>query len=254
MSRIVVEHQNQILVISLNRTEKRNALTNDMYDDMAIALEQAAQDSQCKAVLIQGFGEAFTAGNDLAQFANAEDEENVGETVRFMHALMECPVPVVAKVHGMAVGIGTTLLLHCDLVYASTDTTFSMPFINLALVPEYASSWMLPRLVGHRKAAEWLMLGKPFGPEEAKHFGLINEVFEEPQLSEEVNKVLQTLCSKPALAMKRTKALMKTDLEDVQVHMSDELDVFASQLSTEPAKEAFAAFLEKRLPDPTKFR
>lgn len=254
MSNIRVEQNQLVLTITFNRPDKRNAISPDMYEQAAIALESAVDNDDVKAVLIQGEGEHFTAGNDLSHFAKVEDEEHVAETVRFMQALMHCPVPVVAKVKGQAVGIGTTMLLHCDFIYCSTSAIFCMPFINLALVPEFAASWILPKLAGHPKASEWLMLGEPFGANEALQYGLVNKVLDDDELDTVVQTVVQKLASKPKLAMRHTKALLKQDLETVKLHMADELDVFFSQLGTVAAKEAFAAFLEKRAPDPTKFK
>ncbi|WP_088329052.1 enoyl-CoA hydratase [Lacimicrobium sp. SS2-24] len=254
MSHIIIQHTNQVLEIVLNRAEKKNALTHAMYEEMADALEQAAESEDLRAVLIRAQGSDFTAGNDLSDFANATGPEQVEQTVRFMTALMKCPLPVVAQVQGLAVGIGTTLLLHCDLVYCADNVRFSMPFIDLALVPEYASSYLLPRLAGHRKAAQWLMAGEPFGTDDAVQFGLINQAMEEQVLNDRVQKVLKNLVSKPRQAMKLTKLLMKTSHQEVTRHMHNELDLFIKQLKSEPAKEAFAAFLEKRKPDPSRYR
>lgn len=253
MSLIKIEQQQQVLVISLNRPHKMNALTFEMYVQMAEAIEQASQDSQLKAVLLKGEGESFTAGNDLQDFAGSTEKQQLADTERFMHALKDCLLPVVAQVHGLAVGIGTTLLLHCDLVYCSDDSKFVLPFINLALVPEYASSYLLPKIAGHRKASEWLMLGEPFGAKEAVDFGLVNQSTEADELQELVQRVLAKIVAKPRQAMAQTKALMKYDHQRVNQHMNKELDVFVAQLGTEAAKEAFSAFLEKRKPDPAKY-
>lgn len=254
MPLILKEINNECMVISINRPEKRNALNNEMYQAMADALNEAAVNEQIKAVLLRSEGEHFTAGNDLAQFANVSDEDHLGETAAFMEALRKLPMPIVAQVKGMAVGIGTTLLLHCDLVYCDETAIFSLPFINLALVPEYASSLLLPTLVGHRKAAQWLMLGESFGAEDALKTGLINEIIATDKLQLHCQNILQTLCSKPRLAMLHTKALMKSNTEQIKMQMNDEMDVFVSQLNTDAAQEAFAAFLEKRPPNSEKYR
>lgn len=253
MSNILIEQIQHVLTITISRADKYNALTPAMYDAMADAL-QSATDKETKVVLLQGEGPHFTAGNDLSHFASVEDEEHVAETVRFMHALMDCPVPVVAKIKGQTVGIGTTMLLHCDFVYSDNSAHLCMPFINLALVPEFASSWILPARVGHAKAAEWLMLGEPIGADEAFQYGLINKVLPENELDEYVSAIVHKLACKPGIAMRHTKALLKQNMETVKLHMADELDVFFGQLNTEAAKEAFAAFLEKRSPDPQKFK
>ncbi|GGD68881.1 enoyl-CoA hydratase [Lacimicrobium alkaliphilum] len=253
MTEILIQQKNQVLEIIFNRADKKNALTHVMYEKMAVALEQASSSSEIRAVLFKGEGKDFTAGNDLNDFANASGPEQVEQTVRFMTALMKCPLPVVAQVQGMAVGIGTTLLLHCDLVYCADNTRFSMPFIDLALVPEYASSYLLPRLVGHRKAAQWLMAGEPFDAAEAEQVGLINQALPPEELEQKVDNVLRNLVGKPKQAMKLTKLLMKTSHQEVTRHMHNELDLFIKQLKSDAAKEAFAAFLEKRKPDPSRY-
>lgn len=250
MSYIQHHIEHQVLHIQMNRPQKKNALSFQMYADMADLLLSVEQMPEVRAVLIKGDGRDFTAGNDLADFASAPGHEQLAPTVRFMNALMTCPLPVVAQVQGLAVGIGTTMLLHCDLVYCSEDSRFCLPFIDLALVPEYASSYLLPRLVGHRKAAEWLMLAEPFDAHEALHVGLVNKVLPSQTLQEEVNHVLGKLVSKPRQAMAFTKSLLKANHDEVAEHMNDELDLFIEQLGTPAAKEAFAAFIEKRRPDP----
>ncbi|MCY7297004.1 enoyl-CoA hydratase [Alteromonas sp. a30] len=253
MSNIQIQLEQQILTITMARADKYNALTPQMYGAMANALESVKEENKAKAVLIQGEGKHFSAGNDLSTFASIDKEDTSSETVRFMNALMDCPVPVVAKVRGQAVGIGTTLLLHCDLVFADDSATLCMPFINLALVPEFAASWVLPKLSGHVKAAEWLMLGEPIPAQEAYQYKLVNRIVEAEKLDSHVDAIMTKLALKPGLAMRHTKALLKHEQESVKAHMAEELDIFFSQLTTEPAKEAFAAFLEKRAPDPKKF-
>ena len=167
---------------------------------------------------------------------------------------MKCELPVIAKVRGLAVGIGTTMLLHCDFVYCDESAKFIMPFIDLGLVPEYASSYILPRLAGHRKASEWLMLGKPFTGEEALQFGIATQVFPQKQLDSMVDKVATALCSKPKSALRHTKRLMKSDAHAVERHVNEELDYFIQAMQSEPAQEAFSAFLDKRPINPEKFK
>lgn len=254
MANISVTAADFILSISMNRPEKRNAFTPEMYLTMANALEAVSSDESIKVVVIEAQGEHFSAGNDLSTFASIEEEEQMAETVQFMHALMDCPVPVVAKVRGQAVGIGTTLLLHCDLVFCDSSAQFCLPFINLALVPEFASSLLLPQRAGYAKAAQWLMTGEPFDAEEAKQGQLVNQIVAAEELDHKVSDMAKRLASKPRAAMRKTKALMKQGTELVKSHMGDELDVFFNQLTTEPAKEAFAAFLERRAPDPAKYQ
>lgn len=243
-----------ILTLTLNRPEKRNALSSTMYQALADELLKVTLDSEVKAVCIEGSGGHFTAGNDLSQFAGVESRDELKATEQFMLALMDCPAPVVAKVEGMAIGIGTTMLLHCDFVYCAKNTMFSLPFVNLALVPEYASSKLLPEIVGPKKAAEWLMLGDTFGAEEALNAGLINGICEENDLESTCGQVLNKLVSKPKMAMRHTKALMKKNADEIKVRMNDELALFVPQLKSEAAREAFNAFLQKRKPDPARYR
>jgi enoyl-CoA hydratase/carnithine racemase len=253
MKDILVVQQDAVLTITINRPTKKNALTKDMYAAMADALESANASSDTKVVLIQGEGDDFTAGNDISMFVGVTGKESTNETVRFMKALACSPLPIVAKVHGAAVGIGTTLLLHCDFVYCADDTYFSLPFINLALVPEFGSSTILPNLAGHRKAAEWLMLGEPFGAEEALAHGIANKAAPLLQLDDICHKTVKKLVGKPREALRKTKALMKPGYDDLMVHIEEELNVFAAQLVSDSAKEAFDAFLNKRKPDFSQF-
>lgn len=253
MNNINVTRQDALLIIELARADKKNALTRQMYQQMALALERAGQDSDVAAVVIKGQGDCFTAGNDLADFAANQDGDHVAETVYFMQALMACPLPVIAQVHGLVVGIGTTMLLHCDLVYCAEESRFILPFINLGLVPEFASSYLLPKLVGHHKACEWLMLGEPFSALEAYHFGLVNEVLAPEKLEQKVLSVAKKLCDKPRRAMAHTKALLKNQQNRTQMQMNEELDLFVQCLKSTAAQEAFDAFLQKRPVDKTKF-
>ena len=254
MSNIQINTIKQTLRICLSRPNKRNALTAAMYADLASALRQASGSKEHRAVLLEGAGMHFTAGNDLADFAQIKGQQDATATFEFMHALMECPLPVVVKVRGQAVGIGTTLLLHSDLAYCTPDATFSMPFSTLGLVPEYAASRILPRMLGQQKAAELLMLGKPFSAKEALAMGFVNDIVPPEQCDAYVDDILAQLVAKPAQAMALTKSLMKSDSHAVQAHMHRENEIFFERLTSEPAREAFAAFLEKRAPDPAKYR
>ena len=254
MSHVSTEIRQQCLTITLNRTDKKNALTCDMYQEMANAILGVRNDSDTKVVLIKGEGDCFTAGNDIGDFAQQQDNAQVPETSAFMHALAECRLPVIAQVHGLAVGIGTTLLLHCDFVYATPDTRFVLPFINLGLVPEYASSYLLPRVAGHIKAAEWLMLGEPFSAEEAYHFGLLTKVVKQEEMQQTVQSTVDKLVAKPSFSLKQTKALLKGNEERTKQQMNEEFDIFLEALGTTAAQEAFDAFLKKRPINPEKFK
>lgn len=254
MSHVSIQQQGGVLTVTLARADKKNALTRQMYQAMADGIEGVKHDHSVKVVLLKGEGSCFTAGNDISDFANREDGEHVGETAAFMQALKNCQKVVVAQVHGLAVGIGTTMLLHCDLVYCSPETKFVLPFINLGLVPEYASSYLLPRLAGRRKASEWLMLGEPFTAQEAAHFGLVTSIVESDQMSSTIESVCQRLVAKPAFALHQTKSLLNNEVDAIDQQMSLELDIFIEAMGTDAAQEAFDAFLHKRPIDPAKFK
>lgn len=254
MSHIITEIRQHCLTITLSRKDKKNALTREMYQDMANSLIAIKNDGLTKAVIIKGDGDCFTAGNDINDFAKQGDNAEVPETAAFMRALAACEVPVIAQVHGLAVGIGTTLLLHCDFVYATPDTLFVLPFINLGLVPEYASSYLLPKIVGHIKASEWLLLGEPFGASEAHQFGLLTAIVEQSAIDEKVNQTAEKLIAKPSFSLRQTKSLLKGDADDVSQQINEEFDIFLEALGRGAAKEAFDAFLNKRPINPEKFK
>lgn len=254
MSNVIVEQENGVLTLTMDRADKKNALTRQMYQRMADALVEANTDESVKVVKLAAHGDCFTAGNDIADFAHQDDGHHVSEVSDFMRALINCAHPVVAQVHGMAVGIGTTMLLHCDLVYCEPQARFVMPFINLGLVPEFASSYILPRMAGHRKASEWLLLGNPFDAAEAMQFGLVNEVVDADTLAAKVHEVCTALAAKPAYALRQSKVLLTTDKEAIEQHMIEEMDVFLKAMDTEAAQEAFEAFLHKRPINPAKFK
>ncbi len=242
---IQVEHKSGQCVISLNRPEKKNALMPSMYEDIANAISEASTRDDCCLILLRGNGEDFTAGNDISTFASAT-EEGINKTIAFMRALMLCKLPVVAEVKGNAIGIGTTLLLHCDFVVASSNTHFMMPFINLGLLPEYASSYILPKTSGYLNAAKWLMLGAPFNANEALNANVVTYVCEPEELTNAVNEVCGQLLNRPRSALIQTKALLKNNSQDIADHMDIELKQFAKALQSDSAKEAFDAFLSKR--------
>jgi enoyl-CoA hydratase/carnithine racemase len=243
---------NDVLRIQINRPEKKNALIPSMYLALAEAIEGAAA-CEAKVVLIEGAQGVFTSGNDVSEFAQSTNKEEINETYSFMLALLHCPLPVVAKVEGLAIGIGTTLLLHCDFVLAHKNTKFAMPFINLGLVPEYASSYIIPRMSGHLLAAELLMLGEVFTAEKALSAGLINSIHDS-DLEKATQTLLSKLRNKPVDALKQTKALLKNDMPNIKAHIDEELKWFVKAMQTEAAKEAFSAFIEKRPVDTQKFK
>lgn len=250
---IRTSRQGSTLEITLDRPERKNAISIDMYIALTEALLGASADPAVRSVLITGAEGCFTSGNDLADFSKVADvgsEDNVIYT--FLRQLADFPKPVVAAVDGVAVGIGTTLLLHCDLAYCSVESTFRLPFVNLGLCPEYASTYLLPRLVGHVKAAEWLLLGEEFSSSQARAAGLLNAVVEDPLA------VAREQCAKlgiqPPEAVRTTKALLKKPIRKrVEQVMSDELHHFAQALRGEEFKEAVSAFFDKRQPDFSQF-
>ncbi|SHH08324.1 Enoyl-CoA hydratase/carnithine racemase [Marisediminitalea aggregata] len=254
MSEIQIISQQAVTEIVINRPEKKNALTREMYKTMGDAIIEADASEACKVVVIRANGDIFCAGNEISGFANHGKEPHLAETVGFMKALTNCKKPVIAEVSGLAVGIGTTMLLHCDLVYCATGTRFVLPFINLGLVPEYASSYIIPRMAGRRRASEWLMLGEPFSAQDASDFGLVTKIVEPDALRDTVSDVAKKLAAKPKFALLQTKALLNNEAEDIQQHMDYELDIFIEAMGTDAAQEAFDAFLHKRPINPEKFK
>jgi enoyl-CoA hydratase/carnithine racemase len=246
---IVTDRDGAVLTITMNRPEKKNALTHAMYDAMADALSIAVSDAQIRVILITGSGDAFTAGNDLGDFLNAPPTGTDSPVLRFLRALSAAEKPVVAAVNGIAVGIGTTMLLHCDLVYAARSAVFSAPFVNLALVPEAASSLLLPRRIGHAKAAELFLMGGRMDAGQAEASGLVAALFDDAALGEEARRRARALAARAPSAVRATKALMKRGEEPIAERMRAEAVQFSEQLKSAELKEAIEAFTEKRAPD-----
>jgi len=250
---IVVSVQDRVLHLRLDRLEKKNALTRGMYLGMVDAVRQAEADPAVRVLLITGSEECFTAGNDLADFANAQPGES-SPAILYLEALAAAQKPVIAAVGGVAVGIGTTMLLHCDLVYATTDARFQLPFVNLGLCPEAGSSVLLPGLMGHRRAAELLFLGEPFSAERARDLGIVNAVVQANELLAAAKTKAQALAEKPPSALRVTKSLLKQPVTPaVAEAMKRETGQFAALLQGPEAKEAMAAFFERRKPDFSRF-
>lgn len=247
MQHIVIEQNEHIITLIINRPEKKNALTRDMYLSLANAINYAGHDEQARVIVIKGTNGVFTAGNDIHDFilATQQTDTEVNETEQFMRALMECELPIIAEVDGLAMGIGATLLLHCDFVYCSQNTILKTPFINLGLVPEYASSYIMPRLMGHVKAAEWLLLGESMTAESAKQMGMVNDVLDAEMLVEKVAQTAQKLASLPQSALQQSKQLMKSNATAINDHMYAELKIFIAAMQSEEAKEAFNAFVHR---------
>ena len=251
---IQVTQQDKVLRVSLNRPERKNALSLAMYAALADVLQAAGQDRSLRVVVLEGSQGVFTSGNDLLDFMNEPDIHESHPTVRFMTSLQNCPKPVVAVVQGHAVGIGTTLLLHCDLVYAAEDAKLQLPFVNLGLCPEYASSYLLPRLMGQQKAAELLLLGESFSGKEAAAMGFVNAAVPSLELAHFAEGKIQRLASQPPAAVRLSKALLKqTQQTAVNTALAAEFVGFAESLKSDECRESVTAFFEKRAPDFSRF-
>ncbi|MEQ7872380.1 enoyl-CoA hydratase-related protein [Sphingomonas sp. ASV193] len=256
MSEVRVErrHNGAQLAITLARPAARNAITVAMYAAMADAIEGAASDPAVRLVTIEGEGVDFTAGNDLADFLRAMPRPGSGEDIpvwRLLRALALNEVPIVAAVHGNAVGIGTTLLLHCDLVLAEEGSRFVMPFVDLGLVPEAASSLILPRLAGRRAAARHLLLGEPFGAEEALRIGVASHLVGKGALAAALDRLVAAMLDKPPEAMRQTQRLLRAvNRDEIVERMNRENGHFAERLQSEEVKNAIAAFFAARAKPP----
>ena len=244
---ILLHRERGLLTLTLNRPDKKNALTRAMYAQLAHALRDADQDPEINAVLICGSADCFTAGNDIADFLQAPPNSLDSPVFHFMLALLDCRKPVIAAVAGAAVGIGTTLLLHCDLVYVSRDARLRMPFVNLGLCPEFGSSLILPRLLGHAKAAELLLLGEGFSGEQAAAWGLASEAMGSGEAAlakaREVGLRFETL-SADAVAI--SKQLMKApDREQLRRVIEEEGALFVQRLKSPEAVAALSGFINR---------
>jgi len=243
----------RVLSIRMDRPEKKNALTRTMYIAMTDALRQAEANAAVRAILITGTADCFTAGNDLVDFANAAPGES-SPAIAFLQTLAAAEKPVVAAVNGTAIGIGTTMLLHCDLVYAASSARFQLPFVNLGLCPEAASSFILPRMMGHHRAAELLFLGAPFGAGTARELGIVNEVYADRDLLVEAKSKAAQLAEKPPAALRITKALLKHTTAGAKAEaMEREAKQFLMLLQGPEAREAMTAFMQRRKPDFSNF-
>jgi enoyl-CoA hydratase/carnithine racemase len=245
---VLVERDGPVQIIRMNRPEKKNALTLDMYGAMADALAAGEADDGIGVQVMAGSGTDFTAGNDLNDFLRITRLAGT-PLERFLLALAGSRKPVLAAVKGAAIGIGSTMLLHCDLVVAARSTRFQFPFVNLGLVPEAGSSLLLPRLAGHQRAAELLLLGDPFDAEKAREIGMITAVAPDGEEEVQALALAARLAQKPWGAVRRTKALMKGPAEEVLARIDREARVFEEALSSAELREAVAAFLERRPPD-----
>ena len=245
MTEVLATRDSSILNISLNRPEKQNAITRDMYQFMADQLKEANGDFGVRAVLITHEGPHFTAGNDLFDFLNAPPLEPGSPVMQFLEQIHTFSKPLLAAVSGNAVGIGTTMLMHCDVVVSSPTTKFSMPFVNLGLVPEAGSSILFPRLAGYQRASQIFLTGEPFDSAFAKEIGLIAEISDQPR--SKATEYATKIASQPPNAVIQTKALLKSELHDkVSAVMRAEGELFQMALQSDEAREAFMNFLAKK--------
>jgi enoyl-CoA hydratase/carnithine racemase len=250
---IVTEIDAGVQTIRINRPDKKNALTRAMYAAMADAIVGADANSMVRVSILTGTADSFTSGNDLNDFLAGGATEGESPVQRFLAALLGAKKPLVAAVNGIAVGVGVTMLLHCDLVYAGESATFQLPFVNLGLVPEAASSLLLPGLVGHQRAAELFLLGERFDARRAEAIGIVNAVHADAALSAIVLEQARKLAAKPPTAVRLTKALMRSGSARLAEQMREEGEHFARQLNSAEAREAMLAMLERRKPDFSRF-
>jgi enoyl-CoA hydratase/carnithine racemase len=249
MDEILTECSDGILRIELNRPSKKNALTSAMYMALADAFDESAKDETVKVVLWHGAGDSSCAGNDMDDFLRHPPGSGESPQSRLMRALIAFDKPLIAAVHGAAIGGGTTMLTHCDLVYAGESARFHTPFTNLALVPEFGSTFSMPARTGHIRAAEIILLASPFDAKRAMELGFVTQVVPDEKLLSTATDTARALAAKPSIALQATKRLMKQPfLEALTAAITAENAEFSARVRSADAKEAFAAFLEKRPP------
>jgi 1,4-dihydroxy-2-naphthoyl-CoA synthase len=245
MTEILISQEERVLTLTFNRPTKMNALTRAMYAGLAKGLNEAAGDFGVRAVILTSEGDHFTAGNDINDFMDNPPTSDDSEVAQFLAALLNFPKPLIAAVKGNAVGVGTTMLLHCDVVVAAPSASFSMPFASLGLVPEAGSSFLFPQLVGYQRAAKIFFTGESFGPDEALEMGLIAEI--NPDVLAAATKIAQHIAEQPPQAIINTKALLKArNHESVAAVMKAEFEIFAMALQSDEAMEAFMKFMAKK--------
>ena len=253
MSEIQTERSESILRITVNRPAKKNAMTSAMYNDLADVFNEAAKDESVRVVIWDAAGDSFSAGNDVEDFLKNPPGPGESPQARLGNALLNLDKPVIAVVKGAAVGGGTTLLTHCDFVFAGESAKFQIPFVNLGLVPEFGSSWSLAARSGYLRAAELFMLGQPFKAELAAEIGLVTRVVPDSELSATAKETAEKLAAKPIGALRATKKLLKrSSRQQVEEAIEAEVEEFSARVRSAEVREVFTAFLEKRAPDFTK--
>lgn len=249
MSDIIAERSGSILRVQLNRPARKNAMTSAMYITIADLLNEAAKDDEIRVVLWSGAGDSFCAGNDVEDFLKNPPGPSESPQARLINALINFEKPLVAAVQGAAIGGGTTMLAHCDFVYAGESAKFQLPFVSLALVPEFGSSYLLPLRFGYTRAAELILLGGPFDALRAAELGLVTRVVPDQSLLATATETAQALAAKPAAAVQASKRLMKSALrEQLEQAVKLENEVFAERVRSDDAKQAFLAFFASRKP------
>lgn len=251
---VLVDFDDGVCTITFNRPRKKNALTVAMYERMVAGFSQARERKDVRVILLRGTDGIFTAGNDLMDFMAAGDLGVDSPVAQLLFHLVRCEKPMVAAVQGPAIGLGVTMLLHCDLVYAGEGARFHMPFVNLGLCPEAGSSFVLPRIMGYARAAELVLLGEPFDAHRAHAYGLVNQVLADEAVLDRAQSVARALAKKPPGAVRATKRLMRDPYRaQLEQAMHAEFEVFAAGLKSPEAAEAMQAFFQKREPDFSKF-
>jgi enoyl-CoA hydratase/carnithine racemase len=253
MGDVLVTQTGPVLEVLFNRPEKKNALTGAMYAAVVDAFHHADDDSTIRVVLLSGIGDTFTSGNDIKDFQSRAATNEPAHASPFLTALASLATPLVAAVNGAAIGVGTTMLAHADLVIAARSARFAMPFTSLGLVPEAASSLLFPRLLGHQRASALLLLGDAMDAETAREWGFVNQVVADEDLMTTAHGVAARLAALPPAAVRQTKNLIKNGRSDVPGRIAEELVLFRERLRSPEAAEAFQAFVEKRKPDFSKF-
>jgi enoyl-CoA hydratase/carnithine racemase len=250
---LIVARANGIMEIRFNRPEKKNALTRAMYDGVVAAFDSAENDPAIRVILLTGTGDTFTSGNDIRDFQQRAESRNTSAASPFLTALSTLQKPLIAAVNGAAIGVGTTMLAHCDLIVAARSARFVMPFTRLGLVPEAGSSLLFPQLLGHQRASAMLLLGDALDAETALAAGFVYQVVDDAELMNAARTVAGRLATLPPQAVKQTKFLMRRGKSDLAGRIGEELELFRERVGSPEAAEAFAAFMEKRLPDFSRF-
>lgn len=251
---VLTEVQDRVMTIRMNRPAKKNALNSEMYQGLAAAFTEAERNPDVRVVILTGTADSFSSGNDIADFINKPNQPGSSVIADFMKSVIGCGKPVIAAVQGLAIGIGTTVLMHADLIYASDKARFQMPFVNIGICPEFGGNLVLPSLMGHARAAELLLLGEMFSPDKAREYGLVNEVLPDEQVQARARQQALKLAAQPPNALRATKRLLKRwtqqQLEEV---IAEEIRQFSAMLTMPEAREALTAFVQKRKPDFSQF-